>query len=311
MLAIWVALFLLLVPLEMTGAQESVDTKDRIAAIVNDDVITLSELHEESAQYLAQLQEQFKGEELEKQTRQLHYKLLVSMIEQKLQLQQAADLRLSVSDREIDNTVQEKRVRNGTVSDAVPTPKERKAARKELILTRLYQQKIRSTLLVPESKLKEYYDSHQDEFMQPAQVKISQIMLGIEASGGREKAQLRADHVLKEIESGRPFDELAKDFSDGGEAKNGGSLGVLKRGSLLPSIEAMVDQLSQGETGQIIESPVGLHIIRVDEKTPQGLRTFEEARGAIESKLLRAQSQDVYKEWLRDLQDTAFIEILL
>ncbi len=290
-------------------AQEHLDAKDRIAAIVNDDVITLSELQQEAETFMPQLNAQFSGEELQRQAKQLRYKLLVAMIEQKLQLQQAAQMRLTVSDREVDSTVKDMRTRQGVDSTSAPTTKERKAARDQLLLMRVYQQKIRSTLLIPEATLREYYESHQEEFTLPGEVSISQIMLSVNGSGTLEKARLRTDHVLKEIEKGRSFEELAKDYSDGPEAKDGGSLGTMTRGSLLPQMEEIIDQLGSGEIGPAVESPVGFHIIRVDEKKSAGLRPFEEAKDFIEKKLLRKQSDQVYQEWLNELKDNAFIEV--
>ena len=292
-------------------AQEHVDTKDRIAAIVNDDVITLSELQEQIDTVMPQLNAQVSGEELQQQAAQLRYKLLVAMIEQKLQLQQADRMRLSVSDREVDSSVQERRARQGADPTSPPTEGERKAAREQLLLMKVYQQKIRSTLLVPEATLHGYYEAHPEAFTFEAEVHISQIMLRADDSGSLEHARLRSEHVLKEIDNGRSFEDLAKDYSDGPEAKNGGSLGVMTRGSLLPQIEEIVDRLSPGEIGPVVESPVGLHIIRVDTKKPQGLRPFDEVKEGIESKLLREQSQLIYQEWLNELKDNAFIEIRL
>ncbi len=308
---ILLTLLAILFPIVDGFAQERLDAKDRIAAIVNDDVITLSELQQEAEAFLSQLNAQYKGEELQRQADQLRYKLLVAMIEQRLQLQQAEQMRLTVSDREVDSTVQDMRARRGADPASTPTASERKAAREQLLLRRVYQQKIRSTVLVREATLREYYDTHPEEFTVAGQVRISQIMLSVNGSGNLEKARLRSDHVLKEIKKGRSFEELAKDYSDGPEAKNGGSLGIMKRGSLLPQIEEVVERLAPGDIGPVVESPVGFHIIRVDAKNPPGLRPFEEAKDFIENKLLREQSQNVYKEWLNELKDNAFIEILL
>ena len=308
---ILLTLLAILFPIVDGFAQERLDAKDRIAAIVNDDVITLSELQQEAEAFLSQLNAQYTGEELQRQADQLRYKLLVAMIEQRLQLQQAEQMRLTVSDREVDSTVQDMRARRGADPASTPTASERKAAREQLLLRRVYQQKIRSTVLVREATLREYYDTHPEEFTVAGQVRISQIMLSVNGSGNLEKARLRSDHVLKEIKKGRSFEELAKDYSDGPEAKNGGSLGIMKRGSLLPQIEEVVERLAPGDIGPVVESPVGFHIIRVDAKNPPGLRPFEEAKDFIENKLLREQSQNVYKEWLNELKDNAFIEILL
>ena len=308
---IFPVIFFALFSSQVGFAQERIDARDRIAAIVNDDVITLSELQDQIDTVMPQLNMEFTGEDLNRQADQLKYKLLVAMIEQKLQLQQAAEMRLSVSNREVDSSVQERRMRQGEASDAPPTAKERKAARDQLLLMRVYQQKIRSTLLVPEENLREYYKSHPEEFSIAAEVAISQIMLTINASGSLEKAKARSDHVLKEIDKGRSFEALAKDYSDGAEAKNGGSLGVMTRGTLLPKLQEMIDRLSTGEIGPPVESSAGFHIIRVDEKKPQEQKSFEEVKGDIENKLLREQSQQIYQEWLNELKENAFIEILL
>ena len=292
-------------------AKERMDAQDRIVAIVNDDVIILSELQREMSPFLPQLHAQFSGKEFQQQVTQLRHKLLVAMIEQKLQLQQAKKMRLTVSDREINSTVQEMRARRGANPASTPTAGERKAAQDQLLLMKVYQHRIRSTLLIPDVVLREYYNAHREEFIVAGEVNISQIMLSINDSGTLQKARLRSQHVLKEIEDGRHFEELAQDYSDGPEAKQGGSLGTMTRGSLLPQIEAVIDRLGPGEIGPAIESPAGIHIIRVNEKTPQSLRPFEEVKETIESKLLRKQSQQAYQAWLNELKDNAFIEIRL
>ena len=121
----------------------------------------------------------------------------------------------------------------------------------------------------------------------------------------------RAMIVLQEAMSGRDFAELAKKYSDDPQAaKDGGDLGTFKKGDMLPEIEAAVIGMKPGQISNIVNTPAGFHIIKLEQKTPGEVKPFEEVKGSIEELLYKKKSEERFNQWLAELRKSAAIEIL-
>jgi peptidyl-prolyl cis-trans isomerase SurA len=111
------------------------------------------------------------------------------------------------------------------------------------------------------------------------------------------------------LKQGESFEDLALRYSDGPTASRGGRLGLVRQGELLPAIERGVSTLIPGGISDIIESPEGLHIVRLDDKKPKQFRPFEEVRQEIQALVFQQKSEDMFQSWLADLKNKAYIEI--
>ena len=280
---------------------------DRIVAVVNNEVITLSELKAETASEEQKLAETYRGAELEKRVHQLSYSTLTRLIERKLQVQVAATKGVEVSDAEVQNAIKEFKNQGEKFDENDPT--QRRALKDQLTLMRLVEREVRSTIMVADPDSRKYYDAHQARFSLPEEYRLSQILFLQRSTETVEEFRARAKDVYAKLRKGEEFSELAFKYSAGAEASRGGNLGFVRQGELLPEIERAVNQLKPGEFTTPIESSQGLHIIRLEEKKPSQFRPFAEVKGEIQALVYQEKSEDYYQTWLGNIKDKSYIEI--
>jgi peptidyl-prolyl cis-trans isomerase SurA len=281
--------------------------RDRIVAVVNSEVITLSELDEEVSEVKQQARARFNGTELDQRLRQIDYMGLNRMIERKLQLQMAKKRGIKVTDEEVKDAVE--RLRRVGESPNEDDPKEMALIKDQLTTMRLVNQQVRSGLLVTEDEVQRFYQQHKNRFVLPQEVRISQILValgpGSELVAVREKVQ----QVFTLLKKGERFEELAARYSDGLEGRRGGNLGYIKPGDMLPQIQKAIERLDPGAVTEPIASPIGMHIIRVDERKPPEFRPYEEVKEDLKNLVLQLKSEEAYIEWIKDQKDHNYIEI--
>ncbi len=283
------------------------DVRDRIVAVVNTEIIALSELEEEVAEVKQQARQRFSGAELDQRLRQIDYMGLNRMIERRLQLQIAKRRGIKISDEELKDAVV--RLRRVGETPNENDPKDMALIRDQLTSLRLVNQQIRSGLIVPDEEVRRFYQQHQDRFMLPPEVRISQILIALGPGNELLEVREKAQHVHALLKKGGHFEELAAQYSDGPEGRRGGSLGYIKPGDMLPQIQKAIEQMDKGAVTDPIASPVGMHIIRVDDRKPPQFRPYEEVTEDIRNVVFQLKSEEAYLEWIKDQKDHNYIEI--
>ncbi len=169
---------------------------------------------------------------------------------------------------------------------------------------------IKSTLLlegiaakdvtVEEEELRTYYEENKDKYTEPEQVKARHILVEDEET---------AKSILKKLETGEDFAEIAKEESaDSGSKDKGGDLGFFERGVMDASFEEAAFSLGIGEISAPVKTMFGYHIIRVEDKKPERLAPFEEVRDDVRKQVIKQKSK-LTSEVLSDLKDAAQIKI--
>lgn len=280
---------------------------DRIIAVVNSDLIMLSELKAEVASEERRLQETYRGAELQRRLRQVEYMGLTRMIERKLQLQTAKTKGVDVGDDEVQRAALELKRQGEKIDES--NPDDKKNIREQLLLMRVVDREVRSGVMVTESEIQRYYESHQTRFLMPDEYRISQILILPKSRETTEDARERAAAVHASLKQGADFAELALKHSDGPEATKGGNIGFVRQGELLPQIERALSTLDLGQMTEPIETGDGWHIIKLDEKRLPQYRPFAEVKTEIQTLVFQQKTEDVYQAWLGDLKNKAFIEV--
>ncbi|HTC92737.1 MAG TPA: peptidyl-prolyl cis-trans isomerase [Terriglobales bacterium] len=162
-----------------------------------------------------------------------------------------------------------------------PLPEKRKA--RYVVID---QSKLQNQMKVTPDELQRYYSEHQEEFRVPEQVKASHILIKV-PEGADPKvdaaARAKAEDILKQLQAGANFEELAKKNSDDpGSGSQGGSLGWFGRGQMVPPFEQAAFSLPVGQISGIVKTIFGYHIIRIDDKHAAGIKTLQEVRAQIE-----------------------------
>jgi peptidyl-prolyl cis-trans isomerase SurA len=293
--------------LGLTPPSLAAKVEDRIAAIVNSDLIMLSELKREMASERERIEKRYRGEELSRHLRLAEAMVLTNMIERRLQLQEAKAKSVDVSDNEVKQAIKQLNQQGEKIDekDAFST----KSVRDQLTLLRVVDREVRSGVMVADPEMKRYYQEHRDRFALPEEYTLSQIFLKAPGSDDFTGLKAKAREITTLIKQGESFEDLALRFSDGPTASRGGRLGLVRQGELLPAIERGVGNLVPGGISDVIESPEGLHIVRLDDKKPKAFRPYEEVRQEIQALVFQQKSEDMFQAWLANLKNKSYIEI--
>jgi peptidyl-prolyl cis-trans isomerase D len=137
---------------------------------------------------------------------------------------------------------------------------------------------------VPDDEIQGYYDSNQDDFRKREEVRARHILFKVTPGASptdRDAARQRASDALKQLEGGADFAELAKQQSQDSTAPAGGDLGWFSRGQMVPAFEKAAFGLAVGAMSEVVETPFGFHIVKVEEKQPERVQPLEEVRPAV------------------------------
>ena len=295
---------------------------DGIAIIVNNDAILVSEINEAMMPLMQEYRANYGGADLNKKMAELRETVIRQAIETKLIVQVARANGITASDKAIDGRIK-------TVKDRFSSEDEflhalamkgmsYKEYRDEVAEQILVQETMKRVLGVEESmldnELQEYYDSHPDDFVTEARVKLAQIFIEIPSGSTPEQIeQLRrkAEQLRIMAEEGADFSELAMKYSEGPYREQGGLIGVVSPKEILPELEETVLKLKTGEVSEVKQTSYGFHVLKALEAMPSRKVDFEEAKPFIEERLSEIKRNEKYEDWMKKLKEDAFIDIKL
>ena len=281
--------------------------EDRIIAVVNSDLIMLSDLKREVAPQQERIKRQHQGDELAQRLKIAEYMAITKMIERKLQLQEAKKSKVEVSDQEVTQALEQMKQREGALDPS--NPQNTRTVRDQLMLLKVVDMEVRGNVMVGDSEMKRYYDGHRDRFALPEEYLLSQIFVSRRSPEETADALTKARRAMDELKRGEKFEDVALQYSDAPNAVQGGRLGLVRQGELLPAIERAIAALVPGGISDIIEHADGFHIIRVDDKKPKQFRSFEQVRYEIQGLVYEQKKEDMFQSWMTKLKNKAYIEI--
>jgi parvulin-like peptidyl-prolyl isomerase len=281
--------------------------EDRIVAVVNSDLIMLSEVRREVEPERVRLARFHQGDDLAHRLRMAESMALTRMIERKLQLQEAKAKKIEISDQEVKLAIEQMK-RQGQSVD-ISNPVDVRMVREQLALLRVVDLVVRNGITVGDSEMKRYYETHRDRFALPDEYTLSQILIQPRSSSETAEALAKARKAMEELKHGEKFADVAERYSDGPNAAQGGRIGLVRQGELLPAIARAIAALPPGGISDIIESHEGFHIIRVEDKSPKQFRPFEDVQFEIQGLVFQQKSEEVFQAWLVELKNKAHIEI--
>ncbi len=298
------------------------DTVDRVICVVNNDAVTLYELDEAEVAYL---HDNRGAQPLEGEARrELRERLLENIIQNRMQLQQAERERITVEESEVATEMADIIKKVGArdqaafeallVQQGLTLDGFRKRLRNQLMVQRLTRRKVVLRISVTEQEIDRYLQANRDKLETGLTFEARHILFLPEAGRGAEgweAAREKAERVHALLREGRDFAELAHERSEDGSGKDGGSLGVLKRGELAADIEQAILALSPGQVSAPFRSQVGYHVFRLDAREALAGEALTQARSQIRDILFREKYEVRLKEWLAELRQRSIIDVRL
>jgi peptidyl-prolyl cis-trans isomerase SurA len=285
---------------------------------VNDQIINRSDL-ERSVQQMAVENQQNNASPAEIAERQKN--LLRDMIDQQLLLSRAKELSLN-ADAEVIRRLDEIRKQNhmDSMEDL------EKAARQQGVSFEDFKANIRNSILtqqvvrdevgrrlqMTQAQEQAYYEAHKQDFAQPEQVRLSEILVPLPAEANDTaiaQAQAKANDIAAKLKGGAKFNELAEAYSGGPTASQGGDLGLFKRGALAKVLEDQTFDLKAGESTAPIRTRQGFVILKVTEHQAPGVPPMKDVENDIQNAMYMEQMQPALRAYLTKLREDAYIDI--
>jgi len=265
---------------------------EEIVAIVNDDIITLSEYRAEFQANYQALRAQLQGEEFDRQYDFLKKNLLNQMITDVLLMQEAKKMEDFNVEEQMKIYVDNLKKENNIESDeefirilrqqGMDYDEWRKMLRNNLLKEAVIVSQVHRSIVVDESEIVNYHKSHPEEFTEPPEYTLKAIYI----SSDNEVEAVKRE-IVEKIAAGEDFGSLASQYSTGPEKDADGDLGSFKQGELAKDLEEAVEKLKVGEITPWIQFRNGWYLLKLVEKKESRLRAFEEARKEIEQKTLQ------------------------
>jgi peptidyl-prolyl cis-trans isomerase SurA len=310
---------------------------EEIIARVNNDIITRTEYVRSRDQLKQEVQQQ-DASSADRAFAERQRDVLRDLIDQQLLLQKGKDLGIT-GDTELIKRLDEmrKQMNLGTMEELEKAAEAQGASyddfkqnlRNQIVTQKVIGQEVGSKLAMNKEDEKKFYEQHKAEMDQPEQIRLSEILIAPKvpakpaaAPGGKPEppteaeneaalaaAQALAQDILEQLHKGAKFADLAKKYSDGPSAKDGGDLSYFKRGTLAKELEDKVFALKPGDETDVIRTKQGYVILEVSEHQSAGVPTLKEVEPRIQDALYMQKLQPALRTYLATLREQAFIDI--
>jgi len=298
---LFTAVLVLLIASSITNAREQAD---RVVLVINEEIITLTEFMNEAEKNGINMEEAG-----------MEYKFLEQIIDKTIVEQEAKQAGITVSDEELDFTLKEMKSRfkldetemeKALKKQNMTEESFREQWRFQLLTQKLMEAKVKGNVAVTDQEIKEYYQQTYGDYEEGvSEIRIAHILI---LNNGPD-ALRKATKIAYEAQAGEDFPTLAKEYSqDTMSAQNGGDLGYFKKGDLVESLEFAVKDVQINEIVGPVESPGGYHVIKVLDKKDSKLGIPQSYSNEIRNTIYSQKAEEMLKNYLKDIKETAYIE---
>lgn len=171
---------------------------------------------------------------------------------------------------------------------------------KKDLLIQAAVKKVLDAVTISDDEVKKYFEDNKEMFKGQASVKAKHILVDTEE---------KANEIKEKINNGLAFEEAAKEFSTCPSSSQGGDLGEFTRGKMVPEFENAAFELEIGKVSEPVKTQFGYHLIKVDEKLPEVMKSFEEVKDSLKLNLLGQKQNMEYVKLINDLKQNQKVEI--
>ena len=294
---------------------------DGVAAVVNGDVITFSQVQEVSGPRERTLREQFTGQELIDKIKEARLAALNDLIDRQLIVQEFKKKQFNIPDYVVDDQIANI-IKDDFAGDrqaflrtlnaqGYTVNKFRDMQRDKVIVGAMRQNNVKGNFSATPQQIQAYYDANKQEFVTPEQLKLRMIVLNADPldANSADSTRKMAEEIRDKVKGGADFATMAKTYSMDGTAESGGDWGLIDRKTLNQQLTDVAFALLPSQTSQVVQIGDSFYILYCESKKESGVIPLPEVRDGIQRKLEQAQRQKATQRWLDSLREKAFIKI--
>ncbi len=312
---------LLVAGLAVSPAARAAELVNGIAALVGSDVITYEQVDRFVLRGIQTLRTQYANqpEIFRRKAAELRGEGVQSLIERRLILQEFKDMKANIPETVIDNYV-DRRIKERFGGDrntltktlqeqGITSESFRRDRREEFIEAIMRRRNVPNDVLISPGRIEKYYRENEAKFRINDQVKLRMIV--IDKSRNPVDALRLGREIIAKLEDGTDFAEMATVYSDGSQARDGGSWGWVERKVLREDLAEIAFKLGAGQRSELIEKPEAVYLMLVEEVRTAHVRPIAETREEIEQTLVSDEQGRLEKAWIERLKKKSFVRIFL
>jgi peptidyl-prolyl cis-trans isomerase SurA len=304
-------------------AQAKATVVEEIIARVNNDIITQSDYLHADAQLHEEITHDCQGcapDKLASEYKDEQKDLLRGLIDQSLMVQRAKDMGISV-ETDVVKRLDDVRKQNSLNSiedlekavegSGMAWEDYKTQIRNGMLTQEVIRREVGSHINIPADEVKSYYNAHPQEFTRPEQVVLTEIFLSTEGKSPEEmeSVQKKTEDLRNRVVKGDDFSEIAKRYSEGSTAKDGGDLGTFQRGQLSPQLEEVVFKLEKGKITDVIQTKTGFEVLKVEAHFQAGLQPLDKVENEVMNKLYMEKMQPTMRTYLAQLREESYVMV--
>ena len=291
----------------ISGCSNRSDTSagNQVVIRVDDRVLTLAEFNE----YFEPTAMSCEDEETQDGVtmRETRLRFLLQLVEEMIILRRADDLHLDISPQELDKAVGDFQKNHSEpgfeylfLKQAISFEAWKQRLKRRLVVEKVIRKELLKEVSPTPQEIRDYYDKHWKEWNQEEEIRARHILL---------PSNDEAKNILKRLQKGEDFANLARHHSAAPEAQNGGDMGYVVRGQLPECLEKPLFALELGDVSPVVKTPYGFHILQALEKREAGKPKIEECIEKIRDGIQKERLETTYGSWLAELRSRYRIEI--
>jgi len=315
--------WLLMLSVLLPPAVEGAEYVDRIVAVVNDDIITLSELNQQAEPYTEQVRARhLPADQQQEMLFSVREKVLNGLIDQKLTDQEFKRADINVTDAEIDATIErikesqfltDEDLRRVLEQQGLSMEAYRSQMKTKILRMKLINIEVKSKIVITQEDIAAYYKNHPDLYGGEKKYHLRNILLippALANETEKEAFRKKMATILENLKSGASFEEMAREYSQSPLAADGGDLGAFELKTLSPQIRDAVEKLKPGQFTDILSTDQGYQLFYIEDITESPGKSLTEVSGEIREKLFNEIVDSRYQSWLEDLRKKSHIRII-
>lgn len=292
---------------------------DGLAAVVNDQPVTFSQVRELVGAKERAAAEQFQGSELSDKVKKIRVEAIDELINRQLILQYFKEKGYQLPSYLIEDRIATiiREEHNGDraafarklAAFGLTIERFRKEEMDRIIVQSMRQQAVKSTPVVPLEKLKAFYREHLRDFTTDEQAQLRMIILRSNEKGSIEQRQRFLEEIRQKVAGGAKFADMARLYSEDNTSENGGDWGWVQAGTLNETLSKAATGLSPGQTSKPVVIGTTAYLLYCEAKKPRVVQSFEESRDIVEKVMIGQERQKAQEEWIAKLRKKAYIKI--
>ena len=328
--AVRVGLAGLVVSLAFAAERPHAQILEQVLVKVNGEIFTKTDLESRQIAALRQLGRQIDpatdptGAELRRILDEITPGLIVSVVDEILTVQRGRELGYQLTDEQFVSILENIKRDNDFKSDeelhaalkqeGMTMAELRKSVERTMIASRVQQTEVLGRIAVSEDEARRYYDSHRSEFTTPQMITLREIVVALPGEGqGLDDAtdaaaRQKAEGLRQRALGGESFETLASEHSESPSRANAGLIGPLNLDELVPELQKRVESMNVGDVSEVLRTPRGYQILKLDASSPAQTTPFPQAREQISDRVFTDKRRAELQKYLGTLRSQAIIE---